>query len=70
MVDDHECASLLNRNSSLVLINVALELCAGKKNYIPNYPVYARIKKGKKVWKLSYNNSNVTTSITLYHDVR
>ncbi len=49
VVEDHECQKLLNVNRSLVHINMELEMCAGKKNYIPHHPVYTRIKKEKMV---------------------
>ena len=49
VVGSHECKELLNRNSSLVKINVELELCAGKKNFIPKYPVYTKIVRGNEV---------------------
>ena len=40
----------MNHGGSLVRVDVEHELCAGKKNYIPNYPVYTRMHvNGTKV---------------------
>lgn len=49
VVEDRECQELLNRNGSLVRINVSLELCAGHKNYLPRFPVFTRVLNGSRV---------------------
>lgn len=49
VLDDRECVQLSNHDKSLVNVNIQLELCAGKKNFIPEYPIYTKMVNGSKV---------------------
>ena len=50
VLDDRECQDLSNHNKSLVKVNIQLELCAGKKNFIPQYPIYTKMVNDSKVY--------------------
>ena len=53
ILDDEECKFLTHRNGSQVRVNIDLELCAGKKNFIPKYPVYTRVvnhTRASRIW--------------------
>ncbi|XP_059088191.1 uncharacterized protein LOC131884431 isoform X1 [Tigriopus californicus] len=50
ILEDQECLSLTNLNpTSLTKVNIKVEMCAGKKNYLPHFPIYRRMVNGSKV---------------------
>ena len=52
VLDDRECQQLSGgAKDSTIKVNIELELCAGKKNFIPQYPIYTRMVNGSKVKK-------------------
>ena len=45
VIPDRECVQLINdARNGRVRIDIEVELCAGKKNYLPKFPVYTRVK--------------------------
>jgi len=58
VVDERECARLVNASGVQLSVDVDLELCAGKKNYLPRYPVYTRVERDGKVIKFGFQSDN------------
>ena len=45
VIPDRECVQLINdARNGRVRIDIEVELCAGKKNYLPKFPVYTRVQ--------------------------
>eukprot|EP00095_Tigriopus_kingsejongensis_P007323 maker-scaffold689_size110969-snap-gene-0.24 protein:Tk07323 transcript:maker-scaffold689_size110969-snap-gene-0.24-mRNA-1 annotation:"serine protease 33 precursor" len=68
ILDDQECLSLTNLNkASLTKVNIKVEMCAGKKNYLPHFPIYRRVVNGSEVtYVQEYHKEDVLYSARDY----